>query len=73
MATTAQKHNVGENVTYSVQGDTLHVEINLKHRGGPSASGKTIRVATTNGNAKVDGSDVVIGVNAYVKNPDFQG
>jgi hypothetical protein len=37
----------------------------------PSASGKTLVVATTHGNVKteceIDGKPVVIGVNAYIK------
>lgn len=37
----------------------------------PSASGKTLVVASTRGNAatdaKVDGQTVVVGVNAYIK------
>ena len=56
---------VGENVSYTVEGDTLVVRIDLKHRGGLSASGKTLRVATTNGNKQVEGTDVILGLNAY--------
>lgn len=37
----------------------------------PSASGKTLVVASTHGNVpagvKVNGSDVIVGVNAYIK------
>ncbi|HEY5534835.1 MAG TPA: hypothetical protein VIL99_07885 [Ignavibacteria bacterium] len=37
----------------------------------PSASGKTLVVATTHGNVKtecvIDGKEVVIGLNAYIK------
>lgn len=37
----------------------------------PSASGKTLVIATTHGNmpteAKVDGKTVIVGVNAYLK------
>jgi hypothetical protein len=45
----------------------LTLRINLKARGGRSASGKSITVATTSGNRTIPGSEVVIGVNAYVK------
>lgn len=38
----------------------------------PSASGKTLVVATTHGNqptdATVDGKQVIVGVNAYIRN-----
>jgi hypothetical protein len=37
----------------------------------PSASGKTLVVATTHGNVKtecvIDGKEVVVGLNAYIK------
>ena len=36
-----------ENVKTKVEGDLLTLEIDLKHRGGRSASGKTTRVAST--------------------------
>lgn len=58
--------DVGENVSYSVSGDELTIKIDLSHRGGLSASGKTKRVATTNGNKQVDGTEVIVGINAYV-------
>lgn len=56
---------LGENVTYTVDGDKLTITIDLAHRGGPSSSGKTLRVASTNGNKPLPGSDVILGVNAY--------
>ena len=34
---------------------------------GPSKSGKTIIVASTGGNHKVDGTEVVLGLNCYKK------
>lgn len=43
----------------------------------PSGSGKTLRVASTNGNIRVEGVEVddkplFLGVNAYVKNPNYK-
>lgn len=39
-------------------------------------TGKTLIVATTNGNkpttAEVNGSVLTVGINAYIKNPDYQ-
>ena len=68
MAAKSEKHTMGENVTYSVQGDKLVIEIDLSHRGGVSKSGKTIRVASTEGNGKIAGTDVTLGLNAYLPN-----
>ena len=43
------------------------ITIDLSKRGGRSASGKTLRVASTCGNKVIEGTDVVLGLNAYVK------
>lgn len=58
--------NTGENVKYRVEGDQLTIVIDLSHRGGLSASGKTVRVGTTNGNKEIGDTGVVLGLNAYV-------
>mgnify|MGYP000998803140 CR=1 FL=1 len=55
------------NIKAEVKGQTLHLEIDLSKRLGPSASGKTVIVATTSGNKQIEGSDVILGLNAYVK------
>jgi hypothetical protein len=65
---TAAKANateLGENVNVTIDGDTLTITVDLKHRGGLSASGKTLRVASTNGNKPLPGTDVILGINAY--------
>jgi len=53
-----------------IEGKKLIVEIDLQDP-RPSASGKTLVVATTSGNqttaATVNGKPVVIGLNAYIK------
>ena len=54
----------GENVRYAVEGNELVLRIDLTHRGGLSASGKTVRVATTNGNKEL-APGVFVGFNAY--------
>ena len=54
-----------QNVKYEVKDDRLIIEIDLKKEFGPSKSGKTITVASTRGNQKIDGTDVVIGLNVY--------
>ena len=58
---------VGENVTYAVKGSTLTITVKLDHEGGRSASGKTIRIASTEGNVKIDGTDAIMGLNIYKK------
>ena len=63
-----------QNIEMTVDGDILTITINLKKRGGLSGTGKTISVATTSGNISVpDHKDIKIGINAYVKNPDYRG
>lgn len=58
---------LGENVYGSIEGKTLKLEIDLDHRGPKSASGKTVRVASTCGNLMIPGTSVTVGINAYCK------
>lgn len=57
-----------ENVEIKVTGKKAIITIDLDHRGAVSSSGKTLRVASTEGNAKIEGTEVSLGLNAYVKN-----
>jgi hypothetical protein len=54
----------------TIQNNVLHIQIPL-HAPRPSATGKTLTVASTRGNqpteAKIDGKPVIIGLNAYIK------
>ena len=54
----------------TIKDNVLHIEIPV-HPPRPSASGKTLTIATTNGNrpteATVDGKTVVVGLNAYIQ------
>ena len=63
-----------ENVQFEVvEGNRLVIYVDLNHRRNISASGKTRRVASTEGNARVkdaNGVEVKIGLNVYVK-PDI--
>lgn len=56
-------------MTVEIKGDKLCIEIDLQ-KPTPSASGKTLVVASTRGNvvteAKIDGKPVTIGLNAYI-------
>jgi hypothetical protein len=55
-----------QNVTMEVQGNTLHIVVDLSQSLGLSSSGKSIIIATTAGNVSVPGrEDVKIGVNVY--------
>ena len=56
-----------KNVATSVKDNTLTIKIDLAQTFGPSKSGKTIIIATTEGNQRVDGCDAVIGLNVYKK------
>ena len=58
---------VGENVTYAIKGDKLTITVDLSHEGGRSATGKTIRIASTEGNVKINGTEAVMGLNVYKK------
>jgi hypothetical protein len=54
-----------DNVTTKVSGHTLTITVDLSKRFGPSASGKTIIVASTRGAAKV--GEVSLALNVYTK------
>ena len=54
-----------QNVEWEVKGDKLFVEIDLTKDFGPSKSGKTITIASTRGNQKIEGTDAIIGLNVY--------
>lgn len=55
----------------TIEGKDLVIRIPMAATLEPSASGKTLVVASTRGNAttdlKVEGKNVVIGLNAYIK------
>ncbi len=45
----------------------LTIEIDLKQRLGQSKSGKTMIIATTEGNQKIGHGDITLGLNLYTK------
>lgn len=57
-------------MTVEIRDNKLCIEIELE-KPTPSASGKTLGVASTRGNAvttaEVDGKPITIGLNAYIK------
>lgn len=57
-----------KNVEMNVDGNTLVIKVDLSKEFGPSASGKTVIIATTEGNVSIPGfEDKKIGVNVYRK------
>lgn len=57
-----------ENVKASVTGTILTIEVDLSKRGAKSSTGKTVRVASTEGNLPVDGyPDIKFGLNVFTK------
>lgn len=54
------------NVEMKVEGDKLTIEVDLSKNFGPSASGKTIQIASTLGNKQVK-EGVFMGLNVYKK------
>ena len=65
--TTKGRRNEFKNVSMSVQGDALTLVVDLSKEFGPSKSGLTIIVASTEGNQLVYGREEKIGLNVYKK------
>jgi hypothetical protein len=56
-----------KNVEFSVTGNTLTITVDLTKDFGPSSSGKTIIIASTEGSFPLPGRDEVVGLNVYRK------
>jgi len=57
-----------KNVEMKLDGDMLTIKVDLTKEFGPSASGKTIIIASTEGNISIpEKEDVKIGLNVYKK------
>ncbi len=54
-----------KNVEMKVEGDLLTITIDLSKDFGPSKSGKTIIIASTEGNKSIPGKEHKIGLNVY--------
>ena len=54
-----------DNVKWEVKDNKLIIEIDLTKEFGLSKSGKTLTIASTRGNQKIEGTDAVIGLNVY--------
>ena len=57
-----------KNVDMSVDGNTLTIKVDLSKDFGETKSGKSISIASTDGNVSVPGNDdIKIGLNVYRK------
>ena len=60
-----------KNVEMTVEGNILTIKVDLAKEFGPSSSGKTIIIATTEGNISIPGrEEKKIGLNVYKKKTD---
>ena len=58
-----------KNVEMKVDGNTLTIKVDLTKEYGPSSSGKTIIIASTEGNVSVPDREEKVGLNVYRKKP----
>ena len=58
-----------KNVEMKVEGNILTLTVDLTKEFGPSSSGKTIVIASTEGNTSVPERDEKVGLNVYRKKP----
>ena len=56
-----------KNVKLAVSGNILTITVDLTQEFGPSSSGKTIIIASTEGNFPLPGRTEVVGLNVYRK------
>jgi len=56
-----------KNVSMTVDGDILTITVDLRKEFGPSSSGKTIIIASTEGNATIPDREEKVGLNVYRK------
>ncbi|MBD0315406.1 MAG: hypothetical protein ICV75_01835 [Nitrospiraceae bacterium] len=56
-----------KNVEMTVEGSMLTIKVDLAKEFGPSASGKTIIIASTEGNVTIPTREEKVGLNVYRK------
>jgi hypothetical protein len=56
-----------KNVEMSVEGSVLTIRVDLSKEFGPSSTGKTIIIASTEGNVSIPDRQEKIGLNVYRK------
>lgn len=58
---------MSQNIQWTLEGHTLVIKVDLSKRIGPSSTGKTIIIASTQGNEKVGGTGASFGLNVFTK------
>ncbi len=58
-----------KNTEMKVEGNILTIKVDLTKEFGPSSSGKTIIIASTEGNISVPEREEKVGLNVYRKTP----
>jgi hypothetical protein len=56
-----------KNVELTIEGTMLTIKVDLSKEFGPSSSGKTIIIASTEGNVSIPDREEKIGLNIYKK------
>ncbi|MDF0651785.1 MAG: hypothetical protein P0121_09990 [Nitrospira sp.] len=56
-----------KNVEMSVEGTVLTIRVDLSKEFGPSSTGKTIIIASTEGNVAIPNRQEKVGINVYRK------
>ncbi len=57
-----------KNVEMNTEGNILTIKVDLTKEFGPSSSGKTIIIASTEGNVSIEGyEEIKVGLNVYKK------
>lgn len=56
-----------KNVEMKVEGNILTIKVDLSKEYGPSSSGKTTIIASTEGNVSIPERNEKVGLNVYIK------
>ena len=67
MAKSNNREDLGNGISVEIEEKTLILTIKLDKPGIPSASGKTMVHASTRGNIKIPGTNLILGLNVYSK------
>ncbi len=59
-----------KNVEMKVEGNILTIRVDLSREYGPSSSGKTLIVASTEGNISIPEREEKVGLNVYKRKPN---
>jgi hypothetical protein len=64
---TGVEEAIMKNVEMTVEGTLLTIKVDLSKEFGPSSSGKTIIIASTEGNVTIPNREEKVGLNVYRK------